>query len=60
MPRVLSNGNSQAQKRTYRNIPLYIRQLITDREAMKGKITQSEADRRYRMSTLTVSYILDI
>jgi len=51
---------AKPKKRTNRNISLYIRQLITDREAMKGKITQSEADRRYRMSTLTVSYTLDI
>ncbi|CAO3697920.1 unnamed protein product [Rhizopus stolonifer] len=54
MPRVLST-----EKKSYKNIPLYVRKLIIEQVAIEGAITQSEAARRYGQSTSTVRNILD-
>ncbi|ORE00702.1 hypothetical protein BCV72DRAFT_326469 [Rhizopus microsporus var. microsporus] len=53
MPRILSTENNKAKKRSYRNIPVNIRQLIIEQVALEGAIIQSEAARRYGQHTST-------
>ncbi|KAL7320146.1 hypothetical protein PS15m_000064 [Mucor circinelloides] len=59
MPRLSTTENQRSEKRSYRDIPLYIRKLVIEQIVMEGAIAQAEAARKYRLYPSSVRNILD-